>query len=104
MDRQVASLLAMTTLASDPAEMGVAEAGRIFEAVAERPVDADMGDPDQRERQDRRPSGEKAEERERQCKRVSMRDVVGARADPGPEKIAEHGEVRRQKQNRKQRP
>ena len=29
------------------AEMGVAEAGRIFEAEAERAVEADMRDPDQ---------------------------------------------------------
>ena len=64
--------------------MGVAEAGRIFEAVAERPVEADMRDPDQRDRQDRRPPGKETEERERQRQRVGVRDIVGARADPRP--------------------
>ena len=48
------------------AEMGVAEAARIFEAVAERAVEADMGDPDQRDRQNRGLAGEEAEQRERQ--------------------------------------
>jgi hypothetical protein len=47
-------------LAADGAEMGVAEAGRIFEAVAERPVQADMRDPDQPNRQHCRPPGKEA--------------------------------------------
>lgn len=34
-------------LPPDPAEMGKGEPGGIFQAVAERPVDADMGKPDQ---------------------------------------------------------
>src|SRR5208337_2816879 len=91
---------AMTTLTADSAEMGIAEPGRIFETVAEHPVEADMRDPDQRDRQDRRQPGKETEERERQRQRVSVRDVVGGRADPGVHEVAEHGEVRREKESR----
>ena len=38
----------------DPAEMGEAEAGAVFQAIAQRPVDADMGEPDDRDRQHQR--------------------------------------------------
>ena len=46
--------------------MSVTKSARIFEAVAEGAIEADMGNPDQRDRQDRRLSGEEARQRERQ--------------------------------------
>ena len=39
---------------ANPAEMGEAKTGGIFQSVAERAVDADMGEPDHRDRQHQR--------------------------------------------------
>ena len=50
--------------AADAAEMRVAEAGRVFQAITERPVEADMRDPDQGAGHRRRQTGNEFERAE----------------------------------------
>src|SRR5579863_7902378 len=84
--------------------MSVAEAGRIFKAIAKRTVDTDMGDPNQ-------PAGGKhvwanEKSRKRECKRERgrMGEIVGNRADTRTGEIGEHRQIRRQEEKRKRRP
>ena len=64
--------------------MSVAEAARVFEAVAERPVHADMGDPDEAQSRGERRGEPEANEREREGERIGVSEVVGRRATRGP--------------------
>ena len=54
------------SLVTDAAKVRVAEAARIFQAEAEHAVEADVGDPDQRQRQGDRRAECKAGKRDRQ--------------------------------------
>src|SRR4029078_1079397 len=54
------------------AEMGVAEGGRIFEAVAERAIEADMRDQDQAGARERRLRAEESREREQERQHVAV--------------------------------
>ncbi len=84
--------------------MGVAKCARIFEAEAEGAIETDMGDPDQRHRQERGLSGEETGDGEQQRQRIGVRDIVGGGPGARPNQLAEHREVRSEKQNREQRP
>ena len=68
--------------------MGDAEAVGIFEAVAKGAVDADMGRPDQADRQDQgiMPEDAPCDARERQA--IPVREIVKRSADLAPAKVA----------------
>src|SRR5271166_2753569 len=68
-------------------EVGVAEGARIFEAEAEGAVEADMGDPDQGGRHNRRFAPDEAGESKRDSERVCVREVVDDGADSRPREI-----------------
>ena len=74
--------------------MRVAEAARILQAVAKHAVEADVGDQDQRQRQDDRRAERKACKRNRQRKRIGMDEIVGERARPWPDEIVMDSKTR----------
>ena len=59
--------------------MGEAKSGGIFQPVAERAVDADMGEPDHRDGEEKRPLQRKAHRQQRHRRHVAVRGVVDDR-------------------------
>src|SRR3954464_11741224 len=60
------------SLPADPPEMRKPEARRIFQPVAERPVDADRGEPDQRDGEGERRGEAEAERQQRHRRHVAV--------------------------------
>ena len=84
--------------------MGEAKTGRIFQAVAERAVDADMREPDHRDRQDQRLAEPKAERHQRHRHHVAVRGVVDEGAGLGVDQIGGKAQVGREEEDRKDPP
>ena len=84
--------------------MRVAECGRIFEAVAERAVEADVGDPNKSAGSREGHATEQTKERERERQHVGVRKIITERARPRSREIGEHRKVRRQKEQREGEP
>src|SRR5271166_2342529 len=86
------------------AEVGVAEAARVFEAEAEGAVEADMGDRYQGGRRNRGLAADETGQSKRDSERVCVREVVDDGADLRPREIGEHRDVRNEKAQREQAP
>ncbi len=79
--------------------MGETEAGRVFEAVTEKAVETDMGDPDQGERKKDMSRQQHARGREQQRPNQSMPGIIDDRAGARAAEIAEEAEVWCEKKN-----
>ena len=90
--------------AADLAQMRVAEIGCVFEAEAERAVEAHMRGPDEAHRGKPVPAGHVAKPRHDDRPDRGMRRVVGVRADARIGEIAEHRKIGHQKQDREHLP
>ena len=83
---------------SDPPQMGEAKTFGIFQAIAQRAVDADMGEPDHGQRQHQRLGGGKSARHQRHRREVAVRGVVDDRPLFGAGEIGRKAEVWRQEQ------
>jgi protein-S-isoprenylcysteine O-methyltransferase Ste14 len=87
-----------------PSQVRPMKSGGILEPVAERAVQANVIDPDQRKRQQRRTAQQQGRQRQRRRRKVGMNGVVNARAPARSIQIAQHAQVGRKPQRRKQPP
>jgi len=78
--------------------VGVVEAGRVFEAEAEHTVEADVTDPDDGERKQNRFRFEQGDRQERRWSEIGVDDVVADGSDAGSGEIAEHEKIRCEKE------
>lgn len=72
------------------------EAVRRLEAVADGAIHTDVGNPDQRQQQNRRCAAEERDDCECQWQCGGVREVVANRTDSRVQQIPEHGDVWRQ--------
>src|SRR5215475_8196995 len=89
---------------SDAAEMREAETGLVFQTVAERPIDAAMGKPDEGNRDGRFVWHEQAPKRHQDWTGERVKRIVGDRTRTRSCEIAEESEVGREEQNCEQPP
>jgi len=89
---------ALIRLLPDPPHMGEAESALIFQAVAERAVEADMGQPDHGDRKDERRGGAKAGRHHRHRREIAVRCVVDEGAETGSRQVGRKAEVRHEEQ------
>src|SRR5450756_566062 len=94
----------LTCILPDPPQMRKPETGRIFQAVAERAVEADMRQPDRRERLQQRRGEAKTRDHQRDRPQGAVGGVVDDRAPAGATEVAREAEVRRQEQDEKDPP
>ena len=73
--------------------VGVVEAGRVFEAEAEHTVEADVTDPDDGERKQNRFRFEQGDRQERRWSEIGVDEVVAGGSDADAGEIAEHAEI-----------
>lgn len=87
------------------AKMGEAEAFRIFEAVSQHAIDANVIGPDKRNGDQRALCVcEQGREREQAGKQIGVERVVDARGAAGRGEIAEQGEIGHDPERRKEPP
>src|ERR1700759_3481104 len=90
--------------AADAAEGGESETAPVFQAVAERPVEADMGEPDQRDENSERLRERDAGRGEQKRPDGRMQRVVSGRADARAGEISGEAQIGHQEQRREQLP
>src|SRR5579872_1442338 len=88
----------------DPPQMRCVERSRVFEAVAERPIKADMSEPDQRDPFARDPVRPSANDEKDQRPDRRMQRVVPDRASPRREEIGQKGQVRSKEEEDEEQP
>ena len=86
------------------AEVSILETGFVFQSVAEQAIEADVGGPDQTEGKEGRLMREINNEPKQEGSGVGMAGVVKRGPDFLPKEVADHQQVRRQKQRGKQAP
>src|SRR5947209_5977282 len=84
--------------------MRVLEVVAVLESVTEHPVEADMGQPDQPERDDQGVALPPADPDQRGRRRRAVPEVVGPRPETWSAEIAEHRDVGQQQQERHEPP
>ena len=84
--------------------MGVAEPGGVFQSIAERAVESDMGGPYHAERNEYGRGQQLAGRCQEQRPNERMRGVIDDGADAWPAEIAGKTQIGSKKQNRKQPP
>src|SRR5271165_5441485 len=90
--------------AADATEMGVDEASRIFEAIAKRTIETDVGGPNEGDGDCRLAREESAGSRQNERRDIGVDDIVGRRPDARPRQVAEHAEIGGEEENHEQRP
>jgi hypothetical protein len=86
----------------NPLQMRVFEGGWVLEAEAQHPAHTDMGEPDERNMNARRPPGSECQGYQEGRQRVGMDSVLDPTAEAGIDLIANHRQVWSEKEQPEQ--
>src|SRR5215467_13061721 len=85
-------------------KVSIVEASRVFEAGSQHSIQANMCRPDVGKRQKLLPRREHSDNDQNAWREQGVNEVVDRSANSSIDKIPEHEEIRREKENRKQNP
>src|SRR5580704_303525 len=85
-------------------QMSILEASRILQPVAQHPVEADVGNPEQCDRHELSVSSQNKIPNEQQRPHVGVNCIVRGCAETNAAEVAEHRQIRRQEKDREKQP